>query len=42
MKLTKSLRQAAFTCAIEGDSMRGGEQDKVREFRFNVFIDRFS
>ena len=32
MKLTKSVRQAAFTCAIEGDSMRGGEQDKVWEF----------
>jgi hypothetical protein len=37
------LRQAAFTCAIDGDSsMRCGAQDKVWEFRVNVFIDPFS
>jgi hypothetical protein len=42
MKLTRSFRQAAITYAIKGDSMRGGEQDKVREFRFKVFIGRFS
>jgi hypothetical protein len=36
----KSLRQAAFTCAIEGDSLRCWGRGKLRDF--SVFIDRFS
>jgi hypothetical protein len=39
-KLTKSFRQAAFTCAIEGAIKRCGEQDKFGDL--NGFIDRFS